>query len=119
MTRTVLIILLLTPCIESTARAAQEPPPVSAYDPDPHHPWNRLFGAFYVHDIEYANTTSPFRPNSLGPDVLDPPLGIHPRFLLDQEPFDRCNAALDEFLTTHAEQLFHDPLRRAILQRDL
>jgi hypothetical protein len=99
-------------------------PPQSAgiYDPDPNHIWNRLFVAFYRQKL--ANTTfgQPDRitePSWVGPDVLDPPIGYHPKFLLDDEPFGKCNALLDEFLSRNGAALIHDPLKRALLQRDL
>jgi len=88
----------------------------SIYSQDRQHLWNRLHAAFYRREVE---TTAKDKPLSLGPDVLDPPLGVHPRYLLDDEPFAKCDAVLDEFLAAHGEGDFTDPLKRALLQRDL
>lgn len=88
----------------------------SIYDPHPQHLWNRLHAAFYRREVE---TTAKNQRLSLGPGVLDPPLGVHPRYLLDDGPFAKCDAVLDEFLTAHGEKDFADPLKRALLQRDL
>ncbi len=99
----------------------------AVYDPDPQHLWNRLFAAFYVRQVEVveravvggeAEGGAP-RTVVLGPDVLDPPLGRHARFLLDDAPFRQCNELLDEFLSSSGAQLIDDPLKRVLLQRDL
>lgn len=97
------------------------------YDPDPQHLWNRLFAAFYVRQVEVVDRVivdgEAVRglPQTvvLGPDVLDPPLGRHARFLLDDAPFRKCNEILDEFLSSGGAQLVDDPLKRVLLQRDL
>ena len=51
--------------------------------------------------------------------MLDPPLGNHPRFLLEDEPFAKANAVLDEFLSRQGASQIRDPLKRAMLQHDL
>lgn len=95
------------------------------YHPDPHHIWNRLHSSFYARRIETRSrengtkTTGEDRFVTLGPDRIDLPLGRHPRFLLDDEPFAQCDDVLDEFLTTRAERLIDDPLKRVVLQHDL
>lgn len=95
--------------------------PASIYDPDPNHLWNRLFVTFYRQKVSsyVAGQMGKTVTNWVGPDVLDPPLGYHPRFLLDDEPFAKCDAILDEFLNQQGAKLIHDPLKRALLQRDL
>ncbi len=104
------------------------PPPVAVYDRDPNHLWNRLFGVFYQKKIANnshdRNMVAWLRnqvgeAHWIGPDVLDPPLGYHPKFLLEDEPFARCNALLDEFISRRGATLIGDPLKRALLQRDL
>ena len=104
------------------------PPPVAVYDRDPNHLWNRLFGVFYQkkiannsHDRNMVawHRNQVGEPHWIGPDVLDPPLGYHPKFLLEDEPFARCNALLDEFISRRGATLIGDPLKRALLQRDL
>lgn len=103
---------------------ATEPTADGPFDPDRAHPWNRLFTAFFVREMDYpegfrSNKSPKNTPPWLGPEVLDPPLGLHPKFLLDDEPYAKCNAALDEFLNKKADGMIRDPLKRAILQRDL
>jgi len=106
---------------EKIAAQAKSPQSESIYDPDPNHLWNRLFVAFYRQKIvSYADhARKKTVANWVGPGVLDPPLGDHPRFLLDDEPFARCDAVLDEFLSQHGAERIRQPLRRAVLQRDL
>lgn len=119
------VILVIT-CQAQTAPekpANQSEPTQSAsiYDPDPNHLWNRLFVTFYRQKVssyvDYHRDKTVT--NWVGPDVLDPPLGHHPCFLLDDEPFFRCNAVLDEFLNQQGAKLIHDPLKHVVLQRDL
>src|ERR1043166_2097968 len=105
--------------------SAHQPEHQNVYHSDPHHLWNRLFLVFYCRDDvaypeEWSKETEPERrATRMEPDVLDPPLGIHPRFLLDDKPFTECVAVLDEFLNQHGERLIRDPLKRAVMQRDL
>jgi len=84
---------------------------VSIYDSDPSHIWNRLHATFYVRK-DLPGT-------ELLPDALDPPLWRHTTYLLAQPSHEKVLRVLDEFLQTHAENLIHDPLKRALLQRDL
>lgn len=99
----------------------------AVYDPDPQHLWNRLFAAFYVRQVEVVDRVVVDGEAEhgvpqivvLGPEVLDPPLGRHARFLLDDAPFHKCNEILDEFLSSDGAQLVDDPLKRVLLQRDL
>lgn len=84
---------------------------VTLYDPDPAHVWNRLYEALFVREgptgIRY------------GTDSLDPLLWLNSKYLLTPPSHQRALRVLDEFLQTHAENLIPDPLKRAILQRDL
>jgi hypothetical protein len=120
-----LIALAIAACLPAAADPIHDPAgkalPGTAsdtiYSPDPQHLWNRLHAAFYRREVETIATKG--QRLFLGPDVLDPPLGIHPRYLLDDQPFADCDAVLDEFLTAHGEKFFTDPLKRELLQRDL
>jgi hypothetical protein len=103
-------------------------PSAAIYDPDPNHLWNRLFAVFYRQKIannSYDRNMTGWgmnrvgEPHWIGPDVLDPPLGYHPKFLLEDEPFARGNAVLDEFISQDGATRIHDPLKCALLQRDL
>lgn len=98
------------------------PPPAGIYDPDPKHIWNRLFVAFYRQkfaSITVDHSGQITEPGWVGPDMLDPPIGNHPGFLLEDQPFAKCNALLDEFLSRNGAALIPDPLKRALLLRDL
>ena len=81
------------------------------YDPDPNHIWNRLYRALYRREsrdgLEY------------GYDELDPLLWAETKYLLRDPANRQALTVLDEFLSKHAEQAISDPLKRAILQRDL
>lgn len=81
------------------------------YDPDPHHPWNRVFRQFYqrttVNGGEY------------GADELDPLLWPDTTYVLNGTSHQQALQVLDEFLSTHAENLIHDNLKRAMFQHDM
>lgn len=85
--------------------------PAVIYDPNPAHVWNRLHSAFFIRD-DIPST-------GRVPDALDPPLWSHTRYLLAKPSHQGALNILDEFLQTHAERLIQDPIKRAILQRDL
>lgn len=81
------------------------------YDPSPNHPWNRVFRQLY------RRTTSDG--NEYGSDELDPLLWSNTTYLLNGGSHQEAIRVLDEFLTTHAENLIRDPLKRAMFQHDL
>jgi len=106
--------LLTTPLGEAYAPipgSHPSPQAVTLYNPDPTHIWNRLYEALFVREgpagIRY------------GADSLDPLLWLNSKYLLVSPSHQRALRVLDEFLQTHAENLIHDPVKRAILQRDL
>ena len=84
---------------------------VSLYDPNPAHIWNRLYDALLIREdsagVKY------------GEESLDPLLWLNSEHLLAQPSHQRALRVLDEFLQMHAENQIHDPVKRAILQRDL
>ena len=83
----------------------------SVYDPDPDHLWNRVFRQMYrrvaANGEEY------------GADELDPLLWFDTTYLLDGVSHQQAIQVLDEFLSTDAENLIRDPLKRAMFQHDL
>lgn len=81
------------------------------YDPSPAHIWNRLYDALLIRE---GPTGAKY-----GEDSLDPLLWGNTRHLLAQPSHDRALRVLDQFLETHAENLIHDSVKRAIMQRDL
>lgn len=81
------------------------------YDPDPNHIWNRLYRSLY----RRVSTDG----REFGYDELDPLLWPNSKYLLADPAYQEVVVILDEFLSTHAERVITDPLKRAILQRDL
>jgi hypothetical protein len=85
--------------------------PVTVYDADPQHLWNRMHQALWVRTGPDGQT--------YGHDRLDPLLWAQSRHLLEGPGHAQALRVLDEFLASHGEKLATDPLRRAVLQRDL
>ena len=81
------------------------------YDPDPNHVWNRLYRTLYRRQGRDGHEH--------GYDELEPLLWSETKYLLVNPAYHQAITSLDEFLSTHAERKITDPLRRAILQRDL
>jgi hypothetical protein len=104
------------PRAKPESKTPEPQPAAGIYDANPQHLWNRLHTAFYQREVE---TIDQQKVVPMGPEILDPPLGIHPRYLLDEKPFAASNAILDEFLVASAEIAAAGPLKRALLQRDL
>jgi hypothetical protein len=84
---------------------------VALYDPNPAHIWNRLYDAVLVREDAMGG--------KYGVDSLDPLLWLETEHLLAQPSHRLALRVLDEFLQAHAENQIHDPVKRAILQRDL
>jgi len=83
----------------------------SVYDSDPDHPWNRVFRQFYRRVASNGK--------EYGFDELDPLLWQDTTYLLDGTSYQQAIQVLEEFLSAHAELLIHEPLKRAMFQRDL
>lgn len=81
------------------------------YDPDPQHLWNRLFRQLYERTTKDGE--------DYGWDALDPLLWLETTHLLEGSTHKPAIRILDEFLTTHGEELVTDPLKRAMFQRDM
>src|SRR5262249_36332049 len=84
---------------------------VKLYDDDPAHLWNRLHAALFVRIGGDGK--------SYGEDEVDPLIWPYSRFLLDGPRHRHVLTLLDEFLTKDGDKLIRDPLKRAVLQRDL
>jgi hypothetical protein len=81
------------------------------YNPNPSHIWNRVHATLLIReDLPGANQDA---------DSLDALFWFTTKYLLATPWHQRALNVLDEFLQTHAENLIHDPVKRAILQRDL
>ena len=81
------------------------------YDPDPNHIWNRLYRTLYRRESRHGH--------AYGYDELDPLLWVQTKYLLTDPAHHQAVTVLDEFLSTHGEKAINDPVKRAILQRDL
>jgi hypothetical protein len=81
------------------------------FDADPAHPWNRLHQLFYVRQVAKGRTYTHH-----GPDA---PFGRHGPFLIEGPSHARVLKALDAFLRGKDDERIEDPLKRAMLQRDL
>ena len=106
----------LVPIVLWAAEAPPRPPQtpgisVAVYDGRPTHIWNRLYAALRVREDSQGNR--------YGEDSLDPMLWRESEHLLSQPSQGLALGVMDEFLRTHAETLIQDPLKRAMLQRDL
>jgi hypothetical protein len=91
---------------------ADEPSPSrSLYHNDPEHLWNRLHKALLVRVGHDGRT--------YGQDRLEPLLWRESKHLLEERSNEKAFALLEEFLKNKGEKLIDDPLKRALLQRDL
>ena len=81
------------------------------YDADPNHIWNRLYRAFYRRESRDGH--------EYGYDELDPLLWVQTKYLLIDPANRQAVTVLNDFLSTHGEKAINDPLKRALLQRDL
>lgn len=102
-----LALVVLLAAIAVTDAAA----PQLLYDSSPEHLWNRIDRHFRIR-VGSDGTTH-------GADAVDPLLWRETRYLLDGPSHAAALKLLDEFLTTHGERLVTDPVRRALMQRDL
>jgi len=92
-------------------RVSETSPAVTIFGSDPSHLWNRLYATLLVRKDRHGNLQ--------GVDSLDPLLWGTTKHLLEPKSHARALEVLDEFLQKHAEAQIDDPLRRALLQRDL
>lgn len=93
------------------ARETHGPVGWNVYDPDPAHVWNRLHRSLYLRVARDGR--------EYGRDELDPLLWQSTEHLLGGASNREAVERLDEFLDARAERLVGDPLKRAMLQRDL
>jgi hypothetical protein len=84
---------------------------LTTFDSDPNHIWNRTYACLFIRQSADGK--------AYGADALDPLLWPATQHLLTDDSHRRALTCLDEFLLSHAERAVRDPVRRAILQRDL
>jgi hypothetical protein len=87
------------------------PSELSLYHADPQHLWNRLHGALFVRVGPDGH--------AYGQDRLEPLLWLGSNHLLEGPSHNQAFAVLEEFVKNNGEKLVTDPLKRAMLQRDL
>lgn len=105
-----------TPCIAAVAAAIATNVPTDSnqwavYDPDRNHLWNQLFRALFR---RIAGDGKEY-----GTDALDPLLWRDTGHLLSASSHFEAITLLDQFLSMPPDQQIRDPVRRAMLQRDL
>src|SRR5580700_1634748 len=105
-----LIVVPVTVC-EVTESPRHTEPSTTIFDSNPSHVWNRLYAALLIREDRQGT--------ELGADSLDPLLWTESEHLLAKPSHERAVHVLDEFLQAHAENLIRDPLKRALMQRDL
>lgn len=81
------------------------------YDPNPDHSWNRLNEALFVRTAPDGK--------KFGVGELDILYWRSTRNLLIGPSRERALAVLDDFIAKDGEKLIQEPLKRALLQRDL
>lgn len=94
--------------------------PLPLFDVDPRHPANRLFAAFYIRtsDIPTKRGGMPVK-RIEGGDVIDFQGWPGSDYWSDAATCQKLSAVLDECLNDPARFRPADPIKRAILQRDL
>jgi hypothetical protein len=97
--------------VGAASSADDAAPSRAIYHADPEHLWNRLYEALFVRAGPDGRT--------YGQDRLEPLLWPESKYLLEERFNKRATAALEEFLQNKGEKLIDDPLKRALLQRDL
>lgn len=108
-TNALVVCCFLAMQASSPADEKESPTRSSLYDPDPEQLWNRLHTTLFVRVSLDGRV--------YGQDRLEPLLWKRSEYMLQRRP--QVLALLKEFLDNHGEKLIDDPLKRAVLQRDL
>jgi hypothetical protein len=98
-------------CVVAILVTVHAGPATGVYHSDPRHLWNRLHDALFVR-------TGPDGVEH-GRDRIEPLLWRTSKHLLHGAPHKQLVSTLDEFLKARGEKLIADPLKHAMLQRDL
>jgi len=106
-----LFVVVLFTFWEPAAAPGHAEPSTTIFDSNSSHLWNRLYAALVIREDRHGA--------EFGADSLDPLLWPESEHLLAGPSHEHAMRVLDEFLQTHAENLVHDPVRRALLLRDL
>jgi hypothetical protein len=95
----------------AAAPAANTTPAGTAYDANPQHLWNQLNSVLFARVAPEGTV--------YGTDELDVLYWYGTEHLLNEPSHTDAIRVLDRFIQSHGERLIRDPLRRALLQRDL
>jgi len=106
-----IIILAADLLFSASGLKADAPDTIAIYDPNPNHLWNRLNKTLF-------ERTAPDGKHH-GLDQLDILYWVQTTNLLSGASHRAALAVLDEFNHSHGEKLIQDPLKKALLQRDL
>ncbi|MCI0402465.1 MAG: hypothetical protein L0212_02945 [Acidobacteria bacterium] len=113
-----LILAGVVAALASSAPAQEQTPAtrppserLGLFHPNPEHLWNRLHRHFTVRTSASGE--------EYGFDALDPLLWYQTEYLLAGESHEKALRLCDEFLQVRGERLIGDPVKRALLQRDL
>jgi hypothetical protein len=109
--KTLLAILVMVFGLVGCFSAAETTPPNTVYDSNPKHLWNRLDQTLFERTAADGK--------KYGLDDLDILYWASTTNLLSGSSYRDATAALDEFIKTHGEKRISDPVKRALLQRDL
>jgi len=109
--KTLLAILVMAFGLVGCFSAAETTPPNTVYDADAKHLWNRLDQTLFQRTAADGK--------KYGLDDLDILYWASTTNLLSGASYRHATAVLDEFINTHGEKLISDPVKRALLQRDL
>jgi hypothetical protein len=95
-------------CLYMAPHAAESS---ALFHPDPQHISNRLYRELHVRKDSNGK--------EYGFDTLDPLLWSESTYLLSGKSHAQAVALSEDFLRSHAERQISDPVKRAVLQRDL
>lgn len=108
------VVVSLSISFAISAAVAHEPPggpDFALYDPDPNHLWNRLHRTLFMR--------GPLDGQYFGHDDFELLYWDQTQHTLRGKPLDAAIAVLDEFLASQPNIAFDDPMKYALLQRDL
>ncbi|HWB03101.1 MAG TPA: hypothetical protein VG796_08770 [Verrucomicrobiales bacterium] len=102
-------LLLLAGTLSAGRLFAADTAPVSLYDKDPAHLWNRVYSALMTRTADAKHPVN---------DLVDPPLWFGTKHLFEGEPHRQALAVLSEFVKAPIPSTL-TPWQRAVMQRDL
>ncbi len=105
------LVAVIFSCLTFHVCAAEGSDGNTAYNPDPAHLWNRL------NETLFNRTATDGK--KYGLDELDILYWYGTKNLLTEPSHQAALTVLDEFINSHGENLIREPLKRALLQRDL